>query len=259
MSTINPYSAAPQAGNDAPKGSASNPYSQSEYQAILDNGTWSGGYVVGMGYVLPEVVINESSDKGSDSMSSDDSKDSDPYGSDDIFPDSGSSSSYGSTDTGENNNSGGNGNSNNSNGNEDQTINRGINNGRSFNINAAITYLLQNARSTSQRICAKRVREALEAGGLLTTGRPDWACQYATFLPTIGFSKIPYDNQYAPQKGDIAVMEQIINQPDPKDNHPYGHIAMYTGSIWVSDFIQSDMWGGPSYRKAKKCAIFRWK
>ena len=31
-----------------------------------------------------------------------------------------------------------------------------------------------------------------------------------------------------------------------KDYH--GHIAMFTGGEWISDFIQRDMWGGSAYR-----------
>jgi hypothetical protein len=34
-------------------GSYENPYTVSEMDSLLDNGNWNGGYVVGMGYVLP--------------------------------------------------------------------------------------------------------------------------------------------------------------------------------------------------------------
>lgn len=42
------------------------------------------------------------------------------------------------------------------------------------------------------------------------------------------------------KKGDIIVLEAV-------ENHPRGHIAMYSGNKWISDFVQSDMWGGSAY------------
>lgn len=36
---------------------------------------------------------------------------------------------------------------------------------------------------------------------------------------------------------------------DPKTGIPYGHIQMYNGSIWISDFKQGDFWPGKGYRK----------
>ena len=56
--------------NTAPKGSKENPYTPEEYDAI-PLGEWKGGYVEGLGYVEPEVVIDGShtSDMASDSYS----------------------------------------------------------------------------------------------------------------------------------------------------------------------------------------------
>ena len=41
-------------------GSSSNPYSWGEYECFLMKQYWHGGYVEGMGYVLPEVVVTPS-------------------------------------------------------------------------------------------------------------------------------------------------------------------------------------------------------
>jgi len=93
MSTIEPYLTS-QGDGEAPKGSASNPYTFEECEAMLNAGTWTGGYVVGYGFIKKEIVINGSvisSDETSDSSddSSDDPSDgldfsdSDIWGSDD--------------------------------------------------------------------------------------------------------------------------------------------------------------------------------
>lgn len=47
---------------------------------------------------------------------------------------------------------------------------------------------------------------------------------------------------YTPQKGDIAVFE-------PTDNHKYGHIQMYDGEQWRSDFKQNNFSPGSGYTK----------
>ncbi len=52
--------------------------------------------------------------------------------------------------------------------------------------------------------------------------------------------------KYLPDKGDIAVF-----QPPDKE-HEHGHIQMYNGKIWVSDFKQEGkdgFWPGPAYRQ----------
>ncbi|MFC5045928.1 hypothetical protein ACFSTE_20415 [Aquimarina hainanensis] len=98
--------------------------------------------------------------------------------------------------------------------------------------------------------CAKYVRWALEAGGMSTLGRPLSAKDYGPFLLKKGFVEIS-DGDY--EIGDIAVMESFKGNPD-------GHIQMYNGENWVSDFIQRTFYPGNSYRKAKpNYKIYRWK
>lgn len=111
--------------------------------------------------------------------------------------------------------------------------------GSLFNIDAAVDYLISNAQSSSVGSCAMYVRQALEAGGFSTDGRPASACDYDTYLESRGFHKVSNDN-YEPRKGDIVVHEAT-------EGHPYGHIAMYSGTQWISDFVQRDMFGGQSY------------
>ena len=59
-----------------------------------------------------------------------------------------------------------------------------------YDVNAAVEHLKNNAHEKSQGQCAKAVREALEAGGLNTDGRPASAKVYDNFLPTLGFHKV---------------------------------------------------------------------
>ena len=70
----------------------------------------------------------------------------------------------------------------------------------------------------------------------------------------LGFSKIPNDSSL--QRGDIRVYQ--AGGVDKKGNsHPDGHIEMFDGSDWFSDFKQANTgakWGYyPSY------ATYRWK
>ena len=122
-----------------------------------------------------------------------------------------------------------------------------------FNINAAISKT-KIAGKKSQGSCAKFVRTYIEAGGVKTTGHPVSAYQYASFLPKIGFTKIASVTGKSNQAnwtttnahpGDIAVMK----------HGKHGHICMWTGSYWVSDFIQNRMY---PYQDEGTCDIFRY-
>lgn len=109
--------------------------------------------------------------------------------------------------------------------------------------------------TTSYKYCAGHVRRAIAAGLRLreltkTDGtRPTSAKDYVNFLPGFGFKAIPWD-KYSPRKGDILVNGPITG-------HQHGHISLNTGSGWVSDFVQSDMWGGSSFRANKYGTVFR--
>lgn len=121
-----------------------------------------------------------------------------------------------------------------------------VTNVNGWNLAQSIRFLENNTGMASKHQCAKYVRMALEAGGLSTVGRPQLARQYVSYLPTIGFQHIATlgDNwsSFSFCPGDIAVMQKPGQPSAP------GHICMYTGNIWVSDFKQP---GGPYvYRSA---------
>lgn len=66
-----------------------------------------------------------------------------------------------------------------------------------YNVNDATQFLSDHAQNRSQGRCAA-VRQALEAGGLDTTGRPNAAGDYDSFLPGLGFHGVDI-NDYVPQ------------------------------------------------------------
>ncbi|MBS0425483.1 MAG: CHAP domain-containing protein [Proteobacteria bacterium] len=108
----------------------------------------------------------------------------------------------------------------------------------------AVKHLDDNAYETSQGQCAKYVRQAIEAGGVTIPNRPLYAKDYGPKLMELGFKKIGSAG-YSPQKGDIVVLQ-------PPKGQSAGHIQIYNGKIWESDFKQSgDIYPGPTYRKEK--------
>lgn len=125
-----------------------------------------------------------------------------------------------------------------------------------FDLTAALQHLRDNAYDHYTREfcghCARAIRMALEAGGLDTTGRPAYAGDYDSFLPTIGFIQVEYGPDYVPQPGDIVVHEST------SENRPEGHIAMYDGANWISDYYQRDMFGGQAYRDNNDFTIWRY-
>ncbi|MDO4426915.1 MAG: CHAP domain-containing protein [Moraxella sp.] len=79
--------------------------------------------------------------------------------------------------------------------------------------------------------CAMYVRRALQSAGYRFTPQAS-AYQYANgTLASAGFVKLSNDN-YKPQVGDVAVFNRT-------SRNPHGHIQIYDGKQWVSDFRQS--------------------
>ncbi len=120
-----------------------------------------------------------------------------------------------------------------------------------------VTYTVFPAQNKkSYGWCARCVRTFLEAGGINTDGRPGSAYQYWKngFLEKKGFKLLAVIFGKANQNnwttanalpGDIAVMEHNV----------HGHICMYDGNNWVSDFRQNNAW---PYSGDGKVAFFRY-
>ena len=132
--------------------------------------------------------------------------------------------------------------------------------GNKFNKDLAVAWLEQNTGTVSQKNCAKYVRLALEAGGLNTNtiGRPDLACDYGPYLEKLGFHEVNPEN-FIPQKADIAVFQGYPGGTVSKTGRLCGHIQMYSGERWISDFKQNNFWPGAGYLKNKpRYNIYRW-
>ncbi|MCX4165329.1 MULTISPECIES: CHAP domain-containing protein [Paraburkholderia] len=97
-----------------------------------------------------------------------------------------------------------------------------------WNKDAAVNHLRLHAQPSSHSLCARYVREAVGAGGV-ELEHTVAARNYGGPLLSAGF--YPLLSSAHPMKGDVAVIQPI---PD----HPYGHMAMFDGNIWISDFRQ---------------------
>lgn len=110
-----------------------------------------------------------------------------------------------------------------------------------LDIDAATTYLVAHAAVHSTRRCAHAVRSALLAGGVSFATFPEDAKAYGPYLLAKGFIVIP-PTRYVPKKGDVVVIQSYVG------GSTAGHITMFSGTGWYSDFVQTDMWSGPGYR-----------
>ena len=129
-----------------------------------------------------------------------------------------------------------------------------VDNGSQFNPVNAVAALHSNASPQPTGYCAREVRKAIAAGlGIpdttQVTGTIKSAADYSGSLGKLGFAPLNW-NRYSPQVGDVLVEPRL-------PGHPHGHIAMFDGTRWVSDFPQRDMWGGTTFRHYKKGVVFR--
>ena len=109
-----------------------------------------------------------------------------------------------------------------------------------YNNDKAVEHLRAHAQPRSTKQCAGYVRRAIEAGGCPTFLYPVSACDYEVFMPDLGFDKIP-EEEYVPQKGDVVVFSDV-------PGHINGHMCMYDGRQWISDFKQRSMYCASAYR-----------
>lgn len=102
-----------------------------------------------------------------------------------------------------------------------------------------------------QGLCATHVRQAMEAAGLSTIGRPRDAKDYGPFLERLGFRKLTVDRSYVPMPGDIAVMPGNARSSA-------GHVEGWDGRNWISDFVQREIFPGPAYRTKGVYDVYRY-
>ena len=108
-----------------------------------------------------------------------------------------------------------------------------------YDVDAAVEYLTKNAERRSKGLCARYIRLALDAGGCSTWMHPFTAKDYDDYLQALDFTLLDRQN-YRRKKGDIVVFNAV-------KGHPHGHIAMWNGRQWVSDFRQRSFYVANAY------------
>lgn len=104
----------------------------------------------------------------------------------------------------------------------------------------ATRHAARHAQPKSIGLCAKYVRLAIAAGGVKVTPTLS-AKNYGPHLVAAGFKA----TAGTPQSGDVIVIQSI-------PGHPHGHMAIYDGRHWFSDFKQlRGFYPGPGYRSLK--------
>ena len=129
----------------------------------------------------------------------------------------------------------------------------------SWDVDAIVDCALKKAYrdpAQSKGQCALYVRQALQAGDKNKTikGGLGDAHDFLKSLPAIGWNKVGDKNTVTPQKGDVCVFPPYR---DAKGKlHPVGHVCLFTGSQWVSDFYQKTMYPS-SLKQDLPHSIFR--
>ncbi|MDR2153895.1 MAG: CHAP domain-containing protein [Burkholderiaceae bacterium] len=113
----------------------------------------------------------------------------------------------------------------------------------SFDIEGAVSYARLHAKPKSGSECAKFTRRAISKGGI-NIGHTESAKNYGPNLEQAGFVRV----YGSPQKGDVVVMQSYPGATGPS---VHGHMAIYDGFKWISDFVQKDIYPGSSYRQHK--------
>lgn len=128
-----------------------------------------------------------------------------------------------------------------------------------MNISEATKHLLAAARAGPTAKCWQYVRRAMCAGGMarFCTGGMGNAADVGPYLDRAGLSVVysgsysrGSDSAFQYKAGDI-----VIFQPVP--GHKYGHAAMYTGSKWVSDYVQGSMSSNPTNYQGGSFKVYR--
>lgn len=107
----------------------------------------------------------------------------------------------------------------------------------------AVAHLQKFAQPKSLGKCGRYTREAIEAGGIVLA-RHASAKDYGISLKAVGFGEYHSEVVGNFLKGDVVIIQGF-------DGHPHGHMAMFDGRNWISDFVQTGLYPGSAYRKNK--------
>lgn len=103
----------------------------------------------------------------------------------------------------------------------------------------AAKYATEHAEKKSVGMCALYVRKAIIAGGIpLYVGGDAWSYKYT--LRILNFHQVGKKSER--EVGDIVVFQPI-------GGRKYGHIAIWNGTQWVSDFKQRNLIVHSDYTK----------
>ncbi|MBQ8269909.1 MAG: CHAP domain-containing protein [Bacteroidaceae bacterium] len=117
-----------------------------------------------------------------------------------------------------------------------------------YDADVAVRYVTENAEPRSRNCCAWYVMRAMQTGGCPIYILP--AFGYSWLLPQFGFVEIG-NSSYIPELGDIVVFPAV-------KGHIWGHIQMWNGRQWVSDFKQKGFYAAQGYMNSGY-KIFRYK
>ena len=122
-----------------------------------------------------------------------------------------------------------------------------------FDAEKAATHLTEHGLDHSIHWCAWYTMRALQAGGCPAIILP--AQWYRYYMPLVQFEEIP-EKGYIPKKGDVVVFERPAGRDWKKISEWWGHVAMYNGEQWISDYKQGDK---SPYRKKVPYRLYRYK
>jgi hypothetical protein len=111
-----------------------------------------------------------------------------------------------------------------------------------WNKEKAIEYLNSHANSASLGRCAQYTRKAIEAGGVTLIQHLS-AKDYGPSLIQVGFYALDFDPTVY-EAGDVVIIGTFTG-------NAHGHMAMFNGEVWVSDFKQRELYPGPGFRRHK--------
>ncbi len=78
---------------------------------------------------------------------------------------------------------------------------------------------------------------------------------FKCYMPLVQFEEMS-KKDYKPKKGDVVVFERPIWKDWKKISQWWGHVAMYNGKQWISDYKQNDM---SPYGKGVPYRVYRYK
>lgn len=139
-----------------------------------------------------------------------------------------------------------------------------------WNKDSSVSHLNSHSQGHSTGNCAAFVRQAIEAGGItITRPAPRPGLPYpaaADYGPHIQAKSFVPVFTYAGNGGALASVTAIPGQQagdvvviQPIPGHPYGHMAMFNGTQWVSDYKQADSFYPARAYQARKPAFVMYR